>query len=83
MTGAADEFRKSFKKIKLPVKPLQSVMIAGGGRIAYYLAEAVLEQGAKVTLIEKNKVMATELSEAVEGINVVCDDALAYFQSIE
>ena len=82
MTGAADEFRKSFKKIKLPVKPLQSVMIAGGGRIAYYLAEAVLEQGAKVTLIEKNKVMATELSEAVEGINVVCDDALAYFDSM-
>lgn len=82
MTGAADEFRKSFKKIKLPVKPLQSVMIAGGGRIAYYLAEAVLEQGAKVTLIEKNKAMATELSEAVEGINVVCDDALAYFDSM-
>ena len=42
MTGAAEEFRKSFKKLKLPVKPLQSVMIAGGGRISYYLAEAIL-----------------------------------------
>ena len=58
MTGAAEEFRKSFKKLKLPVKPLQSVMIAGGGRISYYLAEAI------------------------EGINVVCDDALAYFDSM-
>ena len=27
MTGAADEFRKSFKKIKLPVKPLRAVVV--------------------------------------------------------
>ena len=82
MTGAAEEFRKSFKKLKLPVKPLQSVMIAGGGRISYYLAEQILHQGAKVTLLEKNKAVAREISEAIEGINVVCDDALAYFDSM-
>ncbi|MDO4304876.1 MAG: NAD-binding protein, partial [Bacillota bacterium] len=78
MTGAAEEFRKSFKKLKLPVKPLQSVMIAGGGRISYYLAEAILQQGAKVTLLEKNKKEAADIAEAIKGINVVCDDALAY-----
>lgn len=82
MTGAAEEFRKSFKKLKLPVKPLQSVMIAGGGRISYYLAESLLQQGAKVTLLEKNKAAATEISNAIKGINVVCDDALAYFDSM-
>lgn len=82
MTGAAEEFRKSFKKLKLPVKPLQSVMIAGAGRISYYLAEAVLQQGAKVTLLEKDKEEAEEIAEAIKGINVVCDDALAYFDSM-
>lgn len=82
MTGAANEFRKSFKKLKLPVKPLQSVMIAGGGRIAYYLAEAILEQGAKVTLIEKHKDIAAEIADAINGINVICDDALTYFDSM-
>ena len=82
MTGAADEFRTAFKKLKLPVKPLQSVMIAGGGRIAYYLAEMLLQQGAKVTLLEKNKEYATEISEAISGINVVCEDALTYFDSM-
>lgn len=82
MTGAAEEFRKSFKKLKLPIKPLRSVMIAGGGRISYYLAEVIRQQGAKVTLIEKSKAAATELSEAIKGIHVVCDDALAYFDSM-
>ena len=54
LTGAADEFRKSFRKLKLPIKPMQSVLIAGGGRISYYLTEVLLKQGAKVTVVEKN-----------------------------
>jgi trk system potassium uptake protein TrkA len=82
MTGAAEEFRKSFKKLKLPIKPLQSVMIAGGSRIAYYFAEAILHQGAKVTLLEKYKETATEIAESIEGIHVVRDDALIYFDSM-
>ncbi len=82
MTGAGEEFRKSFKKLKLPVKPLQSVMIAGGGRISFYLAEAIKQQGARVTLLEKNKAAAAEIAEALEGVNVVCDDALTYFDSM-
>lgn len=82
MTGAAEEFRKAFKKLKLPVKPLKSVMIAGGGGISYYLAEMLLKQGTKVTLVEKNMDYATEISEAIGGVNVICDDALAYFDSM-
>lgn len=82
LTGAAEEFRKSFKKLKLPVKPLQSVMIAGGGRISYYLAEVLHRQGAKVTLIEKRRELAKEISAALSGAAVMCDDALAYFDSM-
>ena len=35
-----------------------------------------------MTLLEKNKAVAREISEAIEGINVVCYDALAYFDSM-
>ncbi|MBD5500566.1 MAG: hypothetical protein HDR10_05055, partial [Lachnospiraceae bacterium] len=80
--GAAEEFRKAFKKLRLPVKPLKSVMIAGGGRISYYLAEVLLKEGAKVTLIEKSKEYAEEISEAIAGIHVICDDALTYFDAM-
>ncbi len=82
MTGAAEEFRKAFKKLKLPIRPLQSVMIAGGGRIAHYLAEMLLQHGSKITLLEKNIDQATVLAEALPGVNVICDDALNYFDSM-
>lgn len=82
LTGAAEEFRKSFKKLKMPVKPLQSVMIAGGGRISYYLAEVLIKQGAKVTLVEKSPELAKEISAAIPKAVVMCDDALAYFDAM-
>lgn len=82
LTWAAEEFRKSFKKLKMPVKPLQSVMISGGGRISYYLAEVLIKQGAKVTLIEKNQGIANEISAAISKAVVMCDDTLAYFDSM-
>ena len=82
LTGAAEEFRKSFRKLKLPVKPLQSVLIAGGGRISFYLAEVLLKQGAKVTIVEKNAELAQKISEDIPGAAVMNDDALAYFDSM-
>lgn len=82
LTGAVEEFRKSFKQLKLPVKPLQSVMIAGGGRISYYLAEVLSRQGAKVTIVEKNKEVAEDMSELIAGAAVMCDDVLTYFDSM-
>lgn len=82
LTGAAEEFRKSFRELKMPVKPLQSVMIAGGSRISYYLAEVLLRQGAKVTIVEKKKEMAEEISSAIPRAAVMCDDALTYFDAM-
>lgn len=82
LTGAAEEFRKSFKKLKLPIKPLQSVLIAGGGRISYYLTEVLLRQGAKVTVVEKNTELAEKISADIPGAAVMCDDALTYFDSM-
>lgn len=82
LTGAAEEFRKSFRKLKLPVKPLQSVLVAGGGRISYYLAEVLLKQGARVTVVEENYEVAEKLSEGLPGVAVMCDDALSYFDSM-
>ncbi len=82
LTGAADEFRKSFRKLKLPIKPMQSVLIAGGGRISYYLTEVLLKQGAKVTVVEKNIELAERISADIPGAAVMCDDALTYFDSM-
>ncbi len=82
LTGAVEEFKKSFKSLKLPVKPLQSVLIAGGGRISYYLAEVLIKQGAHVTVVEKNAELANKIAEDLHGAAVMCDDALTYFDSM-
>jgi len=82
MTGAAEEFRKSFKKLKLPVKPLHSVMISGGGRISYYLSEVLLRQGAKVTVVEKKREQAEEIAALMPKAAVICEDTLTYFDSM-
>ncbi len=82
LTGAPEEFRKSFKKLKLPVKPLQSVMISGGGHISCYLATVLLKQGAKVTIVERNKKLAEEVSAAMPRAAVLCDDTLACFDAM-
>lgn len=82
LTGAADEFKKAFKKLKLPVKPLHSVMISGGGRIAFYLAELLTQHGSKITLLEKDENTAKVLAEKLPGVNVICEDALNYFDSM-
>ncbi|MCM1135901.1 MAG: Trk system potassium transporter TrkA [Clostridium sp.] len=82
LTGAAEEFRKSFKKLKLPVKPLQSIMISGGGRISSYLANVLIKQGATVTIVEKDKALAEEISAAIPKAAVMWDDTLSYFDSM-
>lgn len=82
MTGAPEEFRKSFKNLKLPIKPMQSVMISGAGRISCYLAGVLLKQGAKVTIVERNQRIADEVSAAMPKAAVLCDDTLNYFDAM-
>lgn len=58
-----------FEKIGLPVGRVKDVLIAGGGRTAFYLARDLLSSGVEVTIIEKDAAradrLATELPDAV------------------
>lgn len=82
ITGAPKAFRDAFKKMNMKVKPVNSVMILGGSRIAYYLAKVLQNNNIKVTLIEKNHEAAVELAEAIPGITVMQSDAMEYFTSM-
>ncbi len=82
ITGAPSEFRDSFKKMNIKFNPVNSVMILGGSRIAYYLAKMLESNGVKVSIIEKNHDSATELAELIPGITVMHSDAMEYFASM-
>lgn len=53
---------------------MKNVMIAGGGRIAIYLAKLLTEMGIKVKLIEMDREKCVLLSELLPGVLVIHGD---------
>ncbi len=64
-----------FKKIKLKVQPVKSIMIIGGGRISVYLARALLNLGMNVKIIERNEEKCRNLSIELPEAMIINGDA--------
>lgn len=82
ITGSPRAFNDAFRKMNIKVKSVNSVIILGASRVAYYLARLLDNDGIKVTVIEKNHDVATMLTETIPGITVMCSDAMEYFTSM-
>ena len=54
---------------------MKRVMIAGGGKIAYYLAKKLRSQGIKVKIIESDEERCRILGEMLEKVEIVHGDA--------
>jgi len=65
-----------FKKIGVPANPIKTVLIAGGGRIAYYLAKQLRDTGVEVRIIEEDKKRCEELSEALPKALIIQGEAI-------
>lgn len=64
-----------FMKLTVPENlHIKTVMIVGGGRIAYYLANQLIESGMKVKVIENNEEKSLELSEYIPKAEVIFGD---------
>ncbi len=61
-------------KTSVQIKYIKKVMILGGGRIGYYLAEKLTSQGISVKLIEYDKERCEYLSENLNDTLVICGD---------
>ncbi len=66
----ADFFREQGK----PMQRIRSVMIIGGGRIAYYLTRQLLDSGIAVKIIEMDRERCLELSNAFPKAKIICAD---------
>lgn len=75
VTGAPKELERMFRKMKLTVNRAKSVLIAGGGRITYYLAEMLLKENVQVKIIEQNGARATELAGLLPKAVILGGDA--------
>lgn len=63
-----------FEALNKGFSNIQSVMIMGGGRIGYYLANMLLGMKIKVSLIELSPEKARSLSELLPGATIIQGD---------
>lgn len=61
--GSYRQVNDFFRKIGIEIPKVKKAMIIGGSRLAYYLAEMLLESGIQVRILEKEKQRCEELSE--------------------
>lgn len=62
------------KKINLFKPSAKSVIVIGGGKIAYYLSKKLTESGVAVKIIEQNEKRCTELSAELAKVSVILGD---------
>ena len=74
LTATPAELQKLLRELGVLQKKARSVMILGGSRTAYYLARLLESAGNRVTLIEKDRALAQELSEQLTKTVVICGD---------
>ncbi len=73
-TASHSQISKFFKALGIFKDPIHSIMIIGGGRIAYYLAEQLGESGLHVKIVERDRERCVELSEMLPDAQVICAD---------
>lgn len=70
-------------EVNLVKSPLKKVMIVGGGRIGYYLADSLAKKKYTVKLIENDMQKAEELAEDLPRVTVVCGNGTQHDLLIE
>ena len=75
IVGKRNDAISFFRKLGLLKNRVGSALIAGGGKISYYLAKYLLASGVRVTIIEQKKERCEELSDMLPDAMVICGDA--------
>ncbi len=75
VTGTSDQLSRMLKHLGVITHKVRSVLICGGGRPSFYLAEKLIESGIDVHIIEKDFERCEELSEKLPKATIIHGDA--------
>ena len=53
------------------MRPVRNALIVGGGAIAYYLSQELLENHVRVRIVERDPARCNELAESLPGAQTV------------
>jgi len=74
VTAAATDLVRLVKNLNIETEKIESVMIVGGSRIAYYLSRSLIGAGVDVKIIEKDAKRCRELAELLPEATVIAGD---------
>ena len=83
VTADASKLGEFLEEANLVTSHLKNVMIIGGGKIGFYLADALSRKSYKVKLIEENAVKAESLADRLPRVMVVCGNGTQHDLLIE
>ena len=69
-----DKAQQFFNRLGIPVAPVKNAMIVGGGAIAFYLSQYLLENRIKVRIIERDLARCDYLAEELPAAQILCED---------
>lgn len=71
LTADAKSLRDFLAEVNLITSPLKNIMIVGGSKIGYYLANDLSKKKYKIKLIENNREVAEDFAETLPNITVI------------
>ena len=75
VTAATNVLATLLKNLGIITRKVKKVLLAGGGRVSYYLAEKLLKSGLSVCIIERDRERCVELAGRLPKADVLCGDA--------
>ncbi len=75
VTAPTGELVTLLKNLGIITRKVSRVMLAGGGRISYYLAQQLCEDGLQVQILEKDKARCVELAGMLPKASIIQGDA--------
>lgn len=82
-TAAANSLGDFLTEINVMNSPLRKIMIVGGGRIGYYLADDLSKKKYKVKLIEQDMAKAEVIADTLPKVTVIAGDGTKHDLLIE
>ncbi len=74
VTAPTENLSQMLKNLKIVTHKAKQVMLVGGGRISYYLAEILDRSGVDVKIIEKDAERCEQLAAMLSRAEIVCGD---------
>ncbi len=82
-TSEAKALGDFLHEVNLVKSPFKNIMIVGGGRVGYYLADALSKKKYAVKLIVNDRYEAEILAEQLPRVTVICGDGAQHELLIE